>query len=120
MQVLFLSRFPNSWERLEVFLSNSASNDKLSMSMVNDALFNEKAKRKDVDTDQSHALVTKNKERYYEGSRDWRRRKRKVEQIHKCKKAYLQVLLLWHRRPLEEELLKITMRVEPQHITIEE
>ncbi|XP_015872272.3 retrovirus-related Pol polyprotein from transposon TNT 1-94 [Ziziphus jujuba] len=56
--LLLLSSLQDSWETLAVVLSNSAPNDKLTMLMVKDALFNEEARRKDAGMDQSHAFVT--------------------------------------------------------------
>ncbi|CAA0814545.1 Unknown protein [Striga hermonthica] len=61
--LLLLSSLPDSWETLVVTLSNSASNGKLSMSVVKDALFNEEARRKDMGTDKTHALVMENRGR---------------------------------------------------------
>ncbi|CAH9079859.1 unnamed protein product [Cuscuta europaea] len=61
--LLLLSSLPDSWETLVVTLSNSAPNGKLTMSVVKDALFNEEARRKDMSTDQTHALVTENRGR---------------------------------------------------------
>ena len=61
--LLLLSSLPDSWETLVVSLSNSAPNGKLTMAMVTDALFNEKARRKDIGNDQMHALVTEKRGR---------------------------------------------------------
>ena len=61
--LLLLSSLPDSWETLVVSLSNSALDGKLIMSMVKDVLFNEEAKRKDIDHDQSHAFITENRGR---------------------------------------------------------
>ncbi|CAA0811271.1 Unknown protein [Striga hermonthica] len=61
--LLLFSSLPNSWETLVVTLSNSASNDKLSMSVFKDALFNEEARRKDMGINQTHALVMENRGR---------------------------------------------------------
>ena len=51
-------------------LSNSAPDGKLTMSMVKDVLFNEKARRKDIGTDQTHALVTEHRRRQ-QGKQQW-------------------------------------------------
>ena len=59
--LLLLSFLPENWETLVVFLSNSAPNEKLTMSMVMDALFNEEARRREMgttDSDDSRALVS--------------------------------------------------------------
>lgn len=77
--LLLLSSLPDSWETLVVSLSNSAPNGKLTMSMVNDALFNEEARRKDVDKDHSHVLVTENRERQQGGNRGSGEAEAKVE-----------------------------------------
>ncbi|CAH9062481.1 unnamed protein product [Cuscuta epithymum] len=61
--LLLLSSLPDSWETLVVTLSNSAPDGKLTMSVVKDALFNEEARRKDMSTDETHALVTENRGR---------------------------------------------------------
>ena len=61
--LLLLSSLPDNWETLVVTLGNSAPNGKLTMSMVKDALFNEEARRKDMGTDQTHALVMENRGR---------------------------------------------------------
>ncbi|CAH9105075.1 unnamed protein product [Cuscuta epithymum] len=61
--LLLLSSLPDSWETLVVTLSNSAPDGKLTMSVVKDALFNEEARRKDMTTDETHALVTENRGR---------------------------------------------------------
>ncbi|CAH9137488.1 unnamed protein product [Cuscuta epithymum] len=60
--LLLLSSLPDSWETLVVTLSNSAPNGKLIMSVVKDALFNEEA-RKDMSTDETHAIVMENRGR---------------------------------------------------------
>lgn len=75
--LLLLSSLLNSWETLVMSLSNSALDSKLTMSMIKDALLNEEAKRKDVDTDQSHALVTMNWGRQQGGFRGRERGKSK-------------------------------------------
>ncbi|KAF7143498.1 hypothetical protein RHSIM_Rhsim05G0164700 [Rhododendron simsii] len=49
--LLLLSSLPDNWERPVVSLSNSAPDGKLSMSMVNDALFNEETWQKEMGTD---------------------------------------------------------------------
>ena len=73
--LLLLSSLPDSWETLVVSLSNSAPNGKLTMSMVKDALFNEETRRKDIGSDQSHALVTEKRGRQREGNQSrWRGR----------------------------------------------
>ncbi|GFZ05353.1 hypothetical protein Acr_17g0009250 [Actinidia rufa] len=46
--LLLLSSLPESWETLVVSLSNSAPNEKLTTSMVMDALFNEEARRREM------------------------------------------------------------------------
>ncbi|KAF7151915.1 hypothetical protein RHSIM_Rhsim02G0085400 [Rhododendron simsii] len=59
--LLLLSSLPDNWETLVVSLSNSATDGKLSMSIVKDALFNEEARRKEMGTDcedESLALVS--------------------------------------------------------------
>ena len=56
--LLLLKSLPDSWETLVVSLSNSAPDGKLTMVIVNDALFNEEARRKEAGMDQSHAFVT--------------------------------------------------------------
>lgn len=61
--LLLLSSLPDSWETLVVSLSNSAPDGKLTISMVKDALFNEEARRKDMGTNQTHALVTEHRGR---------------------------------------------------------
>ncbi|CAH9074170.1 unnamed protein product [Cuscuta europaea] len=64
MQSLLLLRsLPDSWETLVVTLNNSAPDGKLTMSVVKDALFNEEARRKDMSTYQTHALVMENRGR---------------------------------------------------------
>ena len=71
--LLLLSSLPDSWETLVVSLSNSAPAGKLTMTMVKDALFNEEARRKDMSTNQTHALVTENRGRQQKSSRGkWR------------------------------------------------
>ena len=67
--LLLLSSLPDTWETLVVSLSNSAPNGKLTMSLVKDALFNEEVRRKDMSTNQSHALVTENRGRQQRSSR---------------------------------------------------
>ena len=61
--LLLMSSLPNSWETLVVSLSNSASNGVLQLAMVNDSLFNEETRRKDMGKDNTQALVTENKGR---------------------------------------------------------
>ncbi|KAF5930143.1 hypothetical protein HYC85_031016 [Camellia sinensis] len=61
--LLLLSSLPDSWETLVVSFSNSAPEGKLTMSMVTNALFSEEARKKDMSGDQSHALVTENRNR---------------------------------------------------------
>ena len=46
--LLLLSSLLESWETLVISLSNSASNGKLTMSMIKDALFNEEVSKRDV------------------------------------------------------------------------
>lgn len=70
--LLLLSSLPDSWETLVVSLSNSAPSGNLTMSMVKDALFNEEARRKDIDHGESHALITE-RGRQQERSQDKRR-----------------------------------------------
>ncbi|CAL5356282.1 unnamed protein product [Camellia sinensis] len=60
---------PYSWETLVVSLSNSAPEGKLTMGMVTDALFNEEARKKEMDGEQSHALVTESRGRDRESGR---------------------------------------------------
>ena len=66
--LLLLSFLSDSWEMLIVSLSDSRPNRKLTMSMVKDALFNEKARRNDMSTNQTHALVTENRGRQQRSS----------------------------------------------------
>lgn len=61
--ILLLSSLPDNWETLVVTLSNSDPSGKVTMEMVSDALMNEEARRKEVGTAQSFALVSENKER---------------------------------------------------------
>ncbi|CAA0834704.1 Unknown protein [Striga hermonthica] len=61
--LLLLSYLPDSGETLVVTLKNSASNGKLSMSVFKDALYNDEARRKDMGTNQTHALVVENRGR---------------------------------------------------------
>ena len=61
--LLLLSSLPNSWETLVVSLSNSAPNGVLQLVMVNDSLFNEEIRRKDMGKDDAQALVTENRGR---------------------------------------------------------
>jgi hypothetical protein len=61
--LLLLSSLPNSWETLVVSLSNSAQNGVLQLVMVNDSLFNEEIRRKDMGKDDAQALVTENRGR---------------------------------------------------------
>ncbi|GFY85303.1 hypothetical protein Acr_04g0000410 [Actinidia rufa] len=64
--LLLLSSLLESWEILVISLSNSAPNEKLTMSMVMDALFNEEARGREIgstDQSESQALVL-------EGSRE--------------------------------------------------
>ncbi|GFZ14593.1 hypothetical protein Acr_24g0007830 [Actinidia rufa] len=56
--LLLLSSFPESWETLVVSLSNSALNEKLTTSMVMDALFNEKAWRREMGTTDQNIAAT--------------------------------------------------------------
>ena len=44
--LLLLSSLPNNWETLGVSLSNSAPNGMITITMVKDNMFNEKARRK--------------------------------------------------------------------------
>ncbi|CAL5344742.1 unnamed protein product [Camellia sinensis] len=67
--LLLLSSLPDSWETLVVSLSNSAPEGKLTMGMVTDALFNEEARKKEMDGEQSHALVTESRGRDRERGR---------------------------------------------------
>lgn len=46
--LLLLNSLPDNWKTLVVSLSNSTSDDKLFMTMVNDALFNEEARLKEM------------------------------------------------------------------------
>lgn len=50
-------------------LSYSTPSKKLTISMVKYVLFNKQAKRKDVGSDQSYALITKNRERQQKSNR---------------------------------------------------
>ncbi|CAH9145171.1 unnamed protein product [Cuscuta epithymum] len=69
--LLLLSSLPDSWQTLVVTLSNSAApDDKLTMSVVKDALFNEEARRKDMSTYETHALVTENRGRSQENNKE--------------------------------------------------
>ncbi|CAL5322839.1 unnamed protein product [Camellia sinensis] len=67
--LLLLSSLPDSWETLVVSLSNSAPEGKLTMGMVTDALFNEEARKKEMEGEQSHALVTESRGRDRERGR---------------------------------------------------
>ncbi|KAA8518002.1 hypothetical protein F0562_015476 [Nyssa sinensis] len=58
--LLLLSSLPDNWEMLVVSLSNSAPNDKLTMTIVKGALYNEEKRRKEMRAGQSRALVTEN------------------------------------------------------------
>ena len=44
-------------------LSNSAPNGVLQLAMINDSLFNEETRRKDIGKDDAQALVTENRGR---------------------------------------------------------
>lgn len=61
--LLLLSSLPDSWETLVVSLSNSTSDGQLSLTQVKDSMFNEEARRKDLGTNSSQALVTENRGR---------------------------------------------------------
>lgn len=50
-------------ETLVVTLINLAPNEKLTMSIVKDALFNEEVRRKDASNNQLHTFVMENRER---------------------------------------------------------
>ncbi|GFZ00193.1 hypothetical protein Acr_13g0015920 [Actinidia rufa] len=70
--ILFLSSLLESWETLVVSLSNSTPNEKLTMSMVMDALFNEKARIREMGmTNQSElqALVSEGSKERGQGQR---------------------------------------------------
>ncbi|CAL5440937.1 unnamed protein product [Camellia sinensis] len=75
--LLLLSSLPDSWETLVVSLSNSAPEGKLTMGMVTDALFNEEARKKEMEGEQSHALVTESRGRDRERGRGRGRSKSK-------------------------------------------
>ena len=76
--LLLLSSLPDSWETLVVTLSNSAPGMKLTMPMVNDALSNEEARRKDMGSDQTEALVSEQRGRQHEKNQGWRRGRSKI------------------------------------------
>lgn len=59
--LLLLGTLPDSWETLVVSLSNSAPSGLMTMEMVQDALLNEEARRKEMGSQHSQALVTENK-----------------------------------------------------------
>jgi hypothetical protein len=57
--LLMLSSLPDSWETLVVSLSNSAPNGVMTIGMVKDSMFNEKARRKEQGiSSHTEALVT--------------------------------------------------------------
>ena len=58
--LLLLNSLPDNWEILVVSLSNLAPEGKLTMSIVKDVMFNKKARRNDISTNQTYALVTEN------------------------------------------------------------
>ena len=70
--LLLLTSLPDSWETLVVLLSNSTSNEKLSLVQLKDNVFNEETRRKDLRIDNSQTLVVENK-----GRSKSRRRSRK-------------------------------------------
>ena len=65
VQSLFLlSSLPDSWETLVVSLSNLAQNGVITVNMVKDYMFNEKARRKELGISSNRkALVTEKRER---------------------------------------------------------
>ena len=57
--LLLLSSLPNSWKTLVVSLSNSSPNGVITVNMVKDNMFNEEARRKDLDIfSNTETLVT--------------------------------------------------------------
>ena len=62
--LLLLSSLPDSWDTLVISLSNSSPNGNLTMYMVKDSLFNEKARRKEHGiSSETEAFVTENRSR---------------------------------------------------------
>ena len=61
--LLLLSSLPDSWETLVVSRSNFTPNGMLQLAIVKDSLLNEETRKKDMDKDIAHALVTENRGR---------------------------------------------------------
>ncbi|KAK6934578.1 hypothetical protein RJ641_034733 [Dillenia turbinata] len=79
-----------SWETLVVTVNNSAPNGKLTLGMVKDNMFNEKARQKDMESISSQALVTENRGRIMNGDQNSRGRSKskkrsKSREDEKCK-----------------------------------
>ena len=68
--LLLLSSLLNRWEMLMISFSNSAHNEKLTMSTVKDAMFNEEARKRAMGmtgSDELRALVSKGCREKYRG-----------------------------------------------------
>ena len=89
--LLLLSSLPNNWETLGVSLSNSAPNGVITITMVKDNMFNEKARRKKLGiSSNAEALVTKRRRKsksrkpFSDYNRDKLRGKSKSRKEIKC------------------------------------
>ena len=89
--LLLLSSLPNNWETLGVSLINSALNGVITITMVKDSMFNEKARRKKLGiSSNTEALVTerrrksKSRKPYSDYNRDKSRGKSKSQKEIKC------------------------------------
>uniref|UniRef100_A0A2N9HS63 Reverse transcriptase Ty1/copia-type domain-containing protein n=1 Tax=Fagus sylvatica TaxID=28930 RepID=A0A2N9HS63_FAGSY len=118
--LLLLSSLLDSWETLVVSLSNFAPNGVLQLAIVNNSLFNEETRRKDMGKDDAQALVTENRGR--SKGRNSKRRGKICYTLYKTQVKLCRDMVnatqddsmpdLWHRRlaHMSEKVLQILVK----------